>query len=472
MDRRTDGQKTVKTALLNTIANVISMVVGIVMIPVIARVIPASDLGVASTFLSTRNVFVVIATCAVYGYVSRAMLEFKDNKKDYLLSISTFCICGVLAAFCIMLPFKSFFMDLLTLDDFLFYWLFVSSLFFAFYNICNYYCIFHNKHLIVFFTVLTTGPLSQLISVGLAAILASKKYIGRVIGLDFVYGIVAIGLIIWLLIAKNKKPKVSYVKTTLKFSGPLVPHLLSQMVLTQCDLLMISYFCGSAKSGIYSMGHTVGFLALTVATQVTAAWSPWVYRRLEENNKPAVKENFKIIVLMGTYLSIGLVTVAPELIKIFLTDTYLPCIYIVPPLVMAMYFQFIYIFLYDLEYYYKKSGYIAAASIAAAVMNLVLNYIFIPMFGYTAAGYTTLVSYFVLLLLSFIFCTKLDVKNIYNIKFLVGTVIATIIYVAAMMVLADVIWLRYVLLVIITVILFITQYKKVIQVLKGLREAK
>ena len=40
------------------------------------------------------------------------------------------------------------------------------------------------------------------------------------------------------------------------------------MVLTQCDLVMISFFCGSKESGIYSMGHTVGFLALTVMSQI------------------------------------------------------------------------------------------------------------------------------------------------------------------------------------------------------------
>ena len=36
---------------------------------------------------------------------------------------------------------------------------------------------------------------------------------------------------------------------------------------------------------------------------------------------------------------------------------------------------------------------IAIASIGAAVTNIVLNYLFIPRFGFYAAGYTTLVSY-------------------------------------------------------------------------------
>lgn len=45
------------------------------------------------------------------------------------------------------------------------------------------------------------------------------------------------------------------------------------------------------------------------------------------------------------------------------------------------------------EYYHKKTIYISIGTIGAAVVNVVLNYIFIPKFGYVAAAYTTLFSY-------------------------------------------------------------------------------
>ena len=46
--------------------------------------------------------------------------------------------------------------------------------------------------------------------------------------------------------------------------------------------------------------------------------------------------------------------------------------------------------------YHKKTNYIMISSIIAAVVNLVLNYFGIKMFGYLAAAYTTLIAYIIL----------------------------------------------------------------------------
>ena len=46
-----------------------------------------------------------------------------------------------------------------------------------------------------------------------------------------------------------------------------------------------------------------------------------------------------------------------------------------------------------------KTVRISLYTAVAAVINLVLNYIFIPYFGYVAAAYTTIVSYVVALIL-------------------------------------------------------------------------
>ena len=75
-------------------------------------------------------------------------------------------------------------------------------------------------------------------------------------------------------------------------------------------------------------------------------------------------------------------------------------------------FQLVYImrFLYNLfaniEYYYGKTKYVAVASLGAAVTNFVLNYIFIPKFGYYVAGYTTLISYVLYALGHYLFMRK------------------------------------------------------------------
>ena len=469
-----DNKKTARAAVVNTIANIIALAIGLIMVPIISRVIPADDLGVASIFVSTRNCLTIIGFLAVYDYLYKAMLEYPRNKKEYILSILVFITLMTIGLFIMVLPFREYVKSLFSMDDFLFYWLFVSAFVYAVGQIGHHYCVFHNRYILILLIVLATGPVSQILGVILAAAMPMHKYIGRVIGLDFYSAAITISLLLWLMFSivkeRHIKPDIKYVKNTLFFSIPIVPHLLSQMLLTQSDLIMIGKLADSEKSGIYSMAHTVGNLAYTVLLQVITVWSPWVYRRLEEKEEDQVFRNSKFMICIGSYLSIGLLTVSTEVIKLFLTETYLPCIYIVPPLVCSMFFQFAYIFTYDLNYYNKRPAYIAIPSIVAAIANIVLNLALIPEFGFMVACYTTLVSYAILFGLSFLFSIRLGVMRIYNVRYLIGAVFVVLLYAVVMMTLAEFIIIRYLLLLVITVILLATQYNKVIGMMRMVRK--
>lgn len=465
---KNDNVESAKMALVNTVANMISMIIGVVMIPIIASIISPEDIGIATTFLSTRNTLVIVAVLAVHAYMNKAMLEYAEDKKNYIFNIVMFAALCIAVLFIIAVPFKNSLMAIFSLDEFLFYWLFFSMFSYAVYVIASYYAIFHNKHILVFLMTISVGPVSQFLSVFLAFVL-EKKYIGRVIGLDAVYSIVTVCLIIWLIFFVKKQIKPQYVIGTLKFTVPIIPHLLAQMVLTQCDLLMISFFCGEGKTGVYSMGHTIGFLAFTVMAQIMSAWSPWVFRRWECKQHEIVFRYTSKIMLLGTYISVGLLTVSPELIHIFLPIDYEPCVYIVPPLVVGMFFQFINLFIYDVEYYAKKSAYIAVASVIAAASNLVLNYLLIPPFGYLAAGYTTVFSYLLLVIFNYIFSIKLDISKRYNNKHMVACVLSVIAYASLTLFIIDYIVLRYVFLIIITSIILKLEYRDIKVIISDIR---
>lgn len=289
-----------------------------------------------------------------------------------------------------------------------------------------------------------------------------NKYLGRVFALDAVYVIISLLLIIWLFLSGKRKFHFSYIKQTLSFTVPIIPHLLSQMILTQCDLIMVSYFSGSDKSGLYSMGHTVGFLAFTVMSHFMASWSPWVYRRLKDKNTTSVYSNSKLILLLGMYMSIGLLTISPELVDLFLQPAYYGSKLLIPPLVLSMFFQFIYLFFYDLEYYYKKAKWIAICSIIAAMINLILNFLFIPSCGYIAAGYTTMASYLVLLLTNACFSKQLGMFEIYPIKYMIKVTMFMIVYMVFSLICNDHRIIRYSVFVIITIALIIV-YKDILK---------
>ena len=117
--------------------------------------------------------------------------------------------------------------------------------------------------------------------------------------------------------------------------------------------------------------------------------------------------------LMGAYaiIAVLLTYFAPEIVKILATKEYYEAIYIMPPIAAGVFFTS-YANLYsNIAVYYKKTKYVMYPSFVAAGLNLLLNYIFIKLFGYMAAAYTTLFSYIILAILQVVWVKRLCMDN-------------------------------------------------------------
>ena len=79
--------------------------------------------------------------------------------------------------------------------------------------------------------------------------------------------------------------------------------------------------------------------------------------------------------------------------------------------------KFAYTFYVNMERFEKKTKYISIGTIAAALLNVVLNFIFIPMFGYIAAAYTTLAGFLALLVMHYIMSRRLGITGMYDNRF-------------------------------------------------------
>ena len=132
----------------------------------------------------------------------------------------------------------------------------------------------------------------------------------------------------------------------------------------------------------------------------------------------------------------GLIIVSPEILKILASKSYWEGIKLIPIIIVANFLFFAYNIYSNLEHYYKKSNQITALTILAAVLNLVLNYIFIPKFGYVAAAFTTAISYFVIFILHSIYSKTLN-SNVFSIKMFILPIIEIFIFCALFYLLTD-----------------------------------
>ena len=106
-----------------------------------------------------------------------------------------------------------------------------------------------------------------------------------------------------------------------------------------------------------------------------------------------------------------LILFAPEVINVMAPDKYSAAIFVIPPLAVSVIFNFIYQQFINVEFYYEANKFTMVVSIFAALMNVALNALLIPRFGYFAAGYTTMASYFTFLVLHAVCVTYVMKRN-------------------------------------------------------------
>ena len=112
---------------------------------------------------------------------------------------------------------------------------------------------------------------------------------------------------------------------------------------------------------------------------------------------------------------------SPEIVVLFAGSEYWSGIDLIIPLTVSNYFVFLYMLPVGIEYYHKKTKFISLGTVCATIANLVLNFIFIKLFGFKAAAYTTLISYILLFVFHWIMASKYELSELYDIKHIIKT---------------------------------------------------
>ena len=461
--RQVDGKKTVISMITYLIANMIGMVVSLVALPILTNLLSTSDMGIATSFITLKNIVTIIFLLSMYISIDKIFVTLKQEEDRYkfLSSIYIFSTIAGVVIYAIYFIFRDFLNPILGFDTKFMTLMFIMCLLINGCTLMNSYWNFCNKAKNTFIYNLLVSPVSQILSIILVYVLATNKYLGRIIGVDFFNIVLGLFCGIIILVRGKFTIKKQYVKESLQISLPMVPHLLAQVFLSSCDLLMIKNMVGESQAGIYSVAYTIANILYTISLQIFKPWSPWVYRRIENKETDSIKENSKIVMHVIWILCIGLFTLAPELIKLFINTEYVEASVIVAPICLGIFFQMMYIFFYDIEYFHKKNIQIAVFSIITAVINIILNAIAIKIWGYQAAAYTTVISYFVLCILHYFGMRKVDKTKYYDIKTLIILSLSLTIFTIINVVFNKILILRYTIL-LVSGIYILYKYRKMI----------
>lgn len=406
----------VKSSIAFAISTFILRGISFLTTPIFTRIMDQTQYGLMATYnswLSILEVFAVIGLTSA-GVFNSGLNEYRDDRDKYIFSVLTLCNIATILVFGIVFFIKIVFLPDFIIENNLLLLMFIHFLFYPAQIFWVTRQRYEYKYKLATAVTIGSTLLSQIFAV--IAVLNSSSNQGTVKLWSNEIGwiIFAIPLYVYLLHKGWNKENGEKWKKILIFAIPLIPHYLAQHVMSGADRIMISDMVSQADAGIYNVVANISMISVIFWNAINASLIPYTYEKVNNKDYRPLNAVIKLLLVGYGVICVGIVLIAPEVLKILAPEEYFGGIYAVPPIASVAFLTALYNIYANIEFYHKKSTYIATATVVAACINIGLNALLIPRFSYTGAAYTTLASNIILLLMHYRGYKKTSVGKIYN----------------------------------------------------------
>jgi len=189
-------------------------------------------------------------------------------------------------------------------------------------------------------------------------------------------------------------------KGLLKFGLPYLPSGLSWMVIQVIDRPILRSLTDESTVGIYQASYKLGIFMLLLVNMFDYAWRPFFLSNAREKDAKAMFSRVltyfalaSAIVVLVLSLFIEDLVKAQFFGRYIIHPNYWGGLEIVPVILLAHVFSGVYIIFTPGIYIEKKTYHLLYIVGTGAMINVVANYLLIPVLGMMGAAYATLLSY-------------------------------------------------------------------------------
>mgnify|MGYP004608638761 FL=1 len=449
----------------NLLSQVILQGTNFILIMIFTRYMSTSNYGVVSIYQAYSTLFIAIIGLSIQGTIGAAFAHLNEKQQEnYLASIYLLACVNYLIVNLVLFCIKDYVISFTGLD----WYLIILMLAYSFgnfsFNFISIKYVYKRKAqvsclLSLFVSVLMIG-LSWLSIVQKS--IAMPEYLGRILGLSCPYVIcIFITMVIIFREGNPFQDFISSAKFCLPMSLPLVLHSISSVFLGQTDKIMLQKLLNEvAMVGIYSFIVTFVHLLNSVYVALNNTWLPIYYDCLKYGDYERLKQRTKKYLCFFSYICVGFIMVAPEIVKLFANPSYWSGIAIIPLSMVSIYFIFTYTFAVNFELYSRKTNWIAIGTILAAIFNVFLNYLLIPILSIYGAAFATCFSYLLLFLFHHLYAKKISNNHyIYDLKFFVKDYIFVFIGIIMFYVFANIAIVRWCFAIVLAIVIMLN-FKK------------
>lgn len=237
-----------------------------------------------------------------------------------------------------------------------------------------------------------------LVQVGLAVVFIAIYKMGAV---GMLLANVTTSLIFFLYVLVFYIPKIKIgidkkvADESFKYSLPLLPHQISIWSAGTIDRLFLNNYKGEAVTGVYSIGQQFGQVVGTIAYSVNQAFVPWFFQMIEKG-----KEGYRKIEQMGlvsviaySIIALAISLFAPEILRVMVSERFRDAWQVIPLITFAFVFHGVYFFFINILFV-KDTGWVFTVTLGAMAVDVLLNILLIPIWGFWGAGIACFMTYF------------------------------------------------------------------------------
>lgn len=196
------------------------------------------------------------------------------------------------------------------------------------------------------------------------------------------------------------------------------------------DITLLGFMSTNNQVGLYSVATKIYGIAKQMLNAVIATTIPrlaYVQKKDEYQFRQLLKEIVNMAVFFVIPLTAGLIIVRKDVILIISNSKYIDATESLSILSLALFFAVLANILANgLLIVINKEKYVVLGTTTSAIVNLLLNFLFIPLWGQNGAALTTLIAEITMLGIS-AWATKEYLKDLFDISELVKIIIGTVV---------------------------------------------
>lgn len=362
----------IKNSGLYAISSLINSAIPLLLLPYLTKVLSVEDYGQVAIFMLVQAFMGPFVSMNVHATISRKYFtEDASSYPVYIFNAFLLLILSTITTLLLVFFLSGYLSDITKLDS---TWLFAAVISSA----CQ----------LIILSVLTLLQVqNKPLKYGLLQIILTivnllftflliefynYKAEGRILAIVYSYVLCAIAFVSWVIYSKQLKFRlnIGFITHAFLYGAPLIPHVVGAIILSIADRLLINKLHSEYEAGLFTVALQLCSVMTIMLSAFNSAFSPWLFRKLKENNSQEKKRivkftylGFLIIALGGFLFSLML----PGIIQLVAGSKFIESVKYINWIIIGIILSSFYILIANYIFYAEKTYLLAMSTSICAL---------------------------------------------------------------------------------------------------------